>query len=305
MKKILFGLAAIPAAVMATPAAAQTGYGANGGMGMQNRIQQLEVRLDAGVQAGAIDRSEQRSLRRQIRQLSQMEMQFSANGLTQQERSTLQQRIRSVRDQLRNAYGRGYAWDDSSWDSGNGSAGVRYDQNGRPIANGGVAYDQYGRAIANSGVVYDRDGRPITNNGVVYDQYGRPVANGGVVYDRNGRPVGNSGMAYDQYGRPVTNGYVGQGGTYQQQGSGIGNILGGALGGSGGGIGGILGTILGNGGLRSGDVISNTIGSVLGRGTAYGSQYEDRSNVYFRSDGERVYEIDARTNRVVRIHPIR
>ncbi len=37
----------------------------------------------------------------------------------------------------------------------------------------------------------------------------------------------------------------------------------------------------------------------------FGSQYRDNNSVYYRSDGQRVYEIDARTNQVIRIHPVR
>jgi hypothetical protein len=69
-------------------------------------------------------------------------------------------------------------------------------------------------------------------------------------------------------------------------------------------VGGILGSILGRGGLRSGDVITSTIGNVLGSAAGYGSQYRDNGNTYYRSDGERVYEIDARTNTVNRVYPV-
>ena len=38
--------------------------------------------------------------------------------------------------------------------------------------------------------------------------------------------------------------------------------------------------------------------------TNYRSRYRDRGDVYFRSDGDRVYEIDVRTNRVIAVHPM-
>ncbi len=38
--------------------------------------------------------------------------------------------------------------------------------------------------------------------------------------------------------------------------------------------------------------------------TRYRSQYRDRGDVYFRSDGSRIYEIDTRTNRVIDVHPM-
>jgi hypothetical protein len=67
----------------------------------------------------------------------------------------------------------------------------------------------------------------------------------------------------------------------------------------------VLGGLLGGRSLGIGDVITGAIANVLRGGSSYGNQYRDNGSTYFRSDGERVYEIDARTNQVVRIHPIR
>jgi len=135
--------------------------------------------------------------------------------------------------------------------------------------------------------------------------YGGSAYGGGrVTYDQYGRPIPS--VTYDQYGRPMTNGgYYGQGGPYvpaPSSNSGIGGVLGSVLGGGSGG-GGILGSILGNGGLSVGSVITGAISSALRGGSNYG--YRDRNDVYFRSDGQRVYEIDARTNTVIRVHPLR
>jgi hypothetical protein len=79
----------------------------------------------------------------------------------------------------------------------------------------------------------------------------------------------------------------------------LGNVMGG-----GGGVGGILGSVLGNGGLRTGDVITGAIGSVLGSAAGMGSRFRDNNNVYYRSDGQRVYEVDARSNTVLKVHPL-
>jgi len=38
--------------------------------------------------------------------------------------------------------------------------------------------------------------------------------------------------------------------------------------------------------------------------TRFRYQYRDRGDVYFRSDGTRIYEIDTRTNRVIDVHPM-
>ena len=321
MKKLLLTLAALPAATMAVEASAQTNMNAGGAVGIQNRIANLEARLNAGAQARVFTNTEYANLSNQIRQLRTLERQYSANGLSNAERRQLQNRIRVIRDDLRTAGGTGwannYGWSDRDLEnygnSGNygnsyGNANVRYDQYGRPIANGGVTYDQYGRPMANGSVTYDQYGRPLGNGSVRYDQNGRPINSGGVVYDQQGRPL--QGVTYDQNGRPVvTNngGYYGQSGQYQQpqqQGNGIGGVIGNVLGG-GGGVAGVLGSLLGGRSLGVGDVITSAIGSALGGGSNYGTQYRDNNSTYFRSDGQRVYEIDARTNQVVRVHPIR
>jgi hypothetical protein len=272
MKSFLLAFAAIPLAALSSTASAQPGYGSgygaqpNGGYQQQDyrgdqrsmgdvrtRIQTLGQRIDAGVQAGEIDRMEARALRRQLRQLQQMETSYSAGGITSQERVSLMQGVRSLRDQLRTAYGRGYAYNDGEWDNG--------------YAGGATTY--------------------------ATDQYGRPTAGGGVTYDRYGRPLVSGNVTYDRYGRPVTTGYA------------SGNGYSGSNANSSGGIGGVLASILSGGGLRSGDVVTSAIGSALVRVPSnYSSRYRDEAGVYYRSDGERVYEIDARTNTVVRIYPM-
>lgn len=299
MKKIMMTLAALPLATIAVEASAQNNV--NAGANIQNRIANIETQLYAGVQQGAFDQREARSLRQQVVSLRRLERQYSANGLTQQERSVLQQRIRSVRQQMRSADGR---------------AGYTYaeDNNGTGYGNNAYGNTAYG----NRGVTYDQYGRQVQTGGVTYDQYGRQVQTGGVVYDQYGRAVQTGGVVYDQYGRQVVtgnNGYYGQGGpvtSYPQQSNngGIGNILGGVLGsvvGGGSGAGGVLGNVLGGGGgIGIGSLITGALGSVLGGVPSnYQSQYQNRDNVYFRSDGRQIYEIDARTNQVVRIHPMR
>lgn len=137
MKKLILTLAAATA-IAATPAVAQYGaqasVNAGGGAGIANRIDQLEDRLEAGIDTGAIDRNEARSLRQQIRQLNRLESQYSRNGLTQQERQDLQQRIRTVRQQLRvadggNNNGRYADWDrDDDFGQNNSYGNNRYQE---------------------------------------------------------------------------------------------------------------------------------------------------------------------------------
>lgn len=70
-----------------------------------------------------------------------------------------------------------------------------------------------------------------------------------------------------------------------------------------GGIGGLIERIFENDAdcLRVGERARNQLMPVP---TRYRYQYRDRGDVYFRSDGTRIYEIDARTNRVIDVHPM-
>ncbi|HZG45754.1 MAG TPA: hypothetical protein VEZ41_05740 [Allosphingosinicella sp.] len=312
MKKLLLTLAALPAATMAVEASAQTNMYSDGAMGIQTRIANLEARLNAGAQARVFTQQEYANLSSQLRNLRNLERQYSANGLTTAERRQLQNRIRVLRDDLRMAGGNGwanrYGWTDRDLEMGayGNAYGSDYGNGygnayGNAYGNSNVRTDQYGRPV-------DQYGRVIATTGYRTDQYGRTI-------DQYGRVVSNGSVTYDQYGRPVSNGgYHGQGGPYEpvytprSSNGGIGNVLGGVLGsvvGGGSGVGGVLGGLLGGRSLGIGDVITGAIANVLRGGSSYGNQYRDNGSTYFRSDGERVYEIDARTNQVVRIHPIR
>lgn len=168
MKTTIITLAAAAAAALAAPAAAQTGtynqgaynqgaYNRGGAVGLDNRIAQLDARLQAGIANGAIDRNEARSLRQQVRQINRLYGQYSANGLTQQERRDLQQRIRTTRQNLRAADNdQRYAnWNDESY-YGNWNDDVYggYDPNQRPgygqqgYGSQGSAYRQTNQVCA-------------------------------------------------------------------------------------------------------------------------------------------------------------
>ena len=138
MKKLFLALTAASALAAAAPAAAQYGssYQGRGDVSMSARIAQLDARLQAGIRAGAINRSEARVLRQQIYDLRRLERQYSYNGLSVRERQDLQARIRSTRHDIRLAdnyrfdrdtrYG---SWD-RSWDNGYYGQGgpLTYDQ---------------------------------------------------------------------------------------------------------------------------------------------------------------------------------
>ncbi|HEX8642915.1 MAG TPA: hypothetical protein VF702_03265 [Allosphingosinicella sp.] len=129
MKKLLILMAAGTAAIAAAPAAAQIGtqtnVNARAGVNIQNRIAQLETRLQAGIQSGAISRTEAQTLRREVRALTRLERQYSRNGLTQTERQDLQQRLRALRQQFRLADGGGNGqWADRDMDDYQGQGGA-------------------------------------------------------------------------------------------------------------------------------------------------------------------------------------
>jgi hypothetical protein len=213
-------MAAVGAIAVAAPAASQTWNNANagGGVAISNRIAQLDARLQAGIQSGEINRSEARTLRTQVRQLRNLERQYSYNGLTQTERRDLQQRLRTVRQNIRVAdNGRfdrdsRYSWDD------------RYDNND----------------------VYTGQGGPYEQP---YDTY----------CDNNNR----------------------------------------------GGIGGLISGILGgndnNCAIRVGSRVPSNLYSVPSH-LRY--QFRDGNGVYYRSDGRNVYQIDARTQTVLRVYDV-
>lgn len=242
MKKTLLGMAAVSALAIAAPAAAQyssSGYQNNASGSVAMRISQLQTRIQAGVQSGAISRQEAIPLRQQVRQLTRLERQYSANGLSGQERADLQQRTRDLRQQIRAADGGDRArWD--RYDREDGYAGNdRYDRD-----------DDYGRN--------DRYDDRIDSNRDGYDDRD---------YDRDGR-----------WDDDVNNG------GYQQPARG--------------GLGGVIDAIVGGGGLRVGQRASSDLYGVPGE---YRDQYRDGNGVYYRSDGRRIYQIDARSQTVARV----
>jgi len=220
MNKILLSMAAVGAIAVAAPAASQTWSNANagGGMGISNRIAQLDARLSAGIQTGEINRTEARSLRMQVRQLQRLERQYSYNGLTSSERQDLQQRLRTLRQDIRIA------------------------DNGR----------------------YDRD----TRFGAWNDPY----------YNNDG--------------------YTGRGGPYEQPYDTYCDTS------SRGGLGGLIDGVLGrndNCNLRVGARASTNLYAVPSQ---HRYRFRDGNGVYYRSDGRNVYQIDARTQTVLRIYDI-
>jgi hypothetical protein len=91
-------------------------------------------------------------------------------------------------------------------------------------------------------------------------------------------------------------GYDGRGGPYENYGDGY---LEPSSSGRGGIVGGIIDSIFGGGGLRAGQRAS---GNLYGVPYPYQNQFRDGNGYYFRSDGRTIYQIDARSNTVVRAY---
>jgi len=265
MKILLASMTAACALAAATPAAAQVYTNAGGTAAFENRIAQIETRIQTGINSGAIDRTEAANLRSELRSLRQTYRVYARNGLTATERSALQARVRDLRQDLRLADAGGYG-------RGNVYAGTRYDRNGNP----------------------DDDG--------VYDRYGNRIEAGvyaGTRYDSRGR-VDPNGM-YDRSGNRIDVGVYGQGGPYEpvdqycEPGRG--------------GIAGIFDDIFGGDGdddcVSAGlSVGARASGNLYAVPSQYRYRYRDGNGVYYRSDGRQIYQIDARTNTVLRIYSI-
>lgn len=67
------------------------------------------------------------------------------------------------------------------------------------------------------------------------------------------------------------------------------------------GLGGIIDGLLGGGGLRVGQRATADLYPLQG---GYRDQYRDGNGAYFRTDGRQIYQIDARSQTVVRIYPL-
>ena len=139
MKTLFATLAAVSAIAIAAPAAAQPGYGqqgqyrggGNADANISARINQLQLRLQAGVQSGSINHREAMTLRQQISQLTQLDRRYARGGYDGRERADLQRRVNMVRVAIRRADRNNQAsWNDYDREDGYGRDGRwndRYD----------------------------------------------------------------------------------------------------------------------------------------------------------------------------------
>lgn len=212
MRTLLLTAAAIPALLIAAPAAAQ--YSQYSGpdyrtdsRGIDNRLIQLERRVDAGIRSGEISQREARMLRAEFNDVRRLYRSYSANGLTRDERRVLQDRIRDLHGEIR-----------------------------------------------------------FADNG---------------AYDR-----------YERYGEWDDGRYSGQGGPYEEIDACESRT----------GISGIIDSVFG--GTNCLRVGQRATGNLYGVPYQYRNQYRDGYGYYYRSDGRAIYQIDSRTNTVMRVHPL-
>lgn len=147
MRNAIFGSTAVVLVMIATSAAAQysptPSYGYANPQPYQNNayannsmsvhIGQLQARLDEGVRMRSITSSEAWPIRRDIRQIADLERRYSQNGTSSQERAALDQRIRVIQQQLHRAddgaQGRYAHWDRQDGNRWGAHSGGRIDAN--------------------------------------------------------------------------------------------------------------------------------------------------------------------------------
>lgn len=200
MKTILFAMTTVSALCAAAPAAAQYGKPDAGGYSNQYygqastsfdaRIERLQAQLDAGVQQGTINSREAWSVRRQLRDLRRLADQYGTDGLNAREQAYLQDRLRSVREEIRVADGGAY----DRYDRRDGYGAYANDDNrayGNAYSGQGGPYEEADQAdicpggdclSVGSRVTADLDGVPYQyraiyrdGNGVYYRSDGRAV----------------------------------------------------------------------------------------------------------------------------------
>jgi hypothetical protein len=272
MKKILLGMAAVSALAVGAPAAAQ--YQNNG---YQNRGYQDDLNVNGNLAA-------------RIGQLQgRIQAGVRSGAISQQEAVSLRQQLRDL-TRIERQYSRdglsGRERADLQLRIRNlrqqiryaeGSGQGRYGQNDRDERYGD--YDDRQTRVDRNGDGwddrdYDRDGR--WDDDQPYGRGDRVDRNGDGWddrdHDRDGR--WDDDQQDDRYEQPAQRG----------------------------GIGGVIDSVLGRGGLRVGQRVS---GNLYGVPYEYRGQYRDGNGVYYRSDGRNIYQIDARTDVVLRIFAMR
>jgi hypothetical protein len=290
MNKILLSMAAVSAIAIGTPAMAQQGgYGLAGDTRIDVRIGELQSRIQAGVQSGAISRQEAQPLRMQLRDLTRLERQFAVGGLSRAERQELQGRVQQLRQQIRSAEMSG----DGRWDR-DSRGGQGWDRDCPPGLekrnNGCTPPGQQGRDGRWEDRRGDRDDRYEDGRYEDDGRYASPYDRNRDGYDdrdtnRDNRVDSRDG-AYERDGEYRDRDY--RDGDYRDGERRRGGI-----------VGQVIDRVIGGGGLRVGQRVSGNLGALP---YEYRDRYRDGNGAYYRTDGRNIYRIDARTDVVLQVH---
>jgi hypothetical protein len=105
MKKLLLAIAAVGALGAALPAAAapwdRPGYGGHAAAGVDERIREIDFRIDRGMRDGSLDWREARGLRGQLDGVRRLQYRYGRDGLSGWERADLNARLDRLSYQVR------------------------------------------------------------------------------------------------------------------------------------------------------------------------------------------------------------
>lgn len=293
MKKFLLTMTALAGLAAVAPAPAQyvtSNTQVWSGVDIHNRIAALENRLDAGMQSGAINGSEESNLRVQLDNLRRLEAQYDDNGLTWQERRDLQTRILATQDQFQYAsngrYGNGVNGQGRALTSAQFRDRIyRLELRLNAGIQAGVISRNEELNLRRQLVDLRRLERQYSYNGLTWQeqqdlQVRLRSARQNISFADNGRYENDSRYSwYDQ-------GYMGSGGPIEETDACTDR----------GGLAGVLNSLIGRSCYRIGDRVTRNMYTVPYQ---YRGQYRDTGDVYYRYDGNLIYAIDARTNRVI------
>jgi hypothetical protein len=235
------------------------------GASTQARVQQLEAWLEAGLRRGTIHRSQASRLRSQAQQLRDLEARYRIGGISSRERADLEMRIDNLDSQIRYAERWGYRAEDHRW----GDDDQRWDDDRRydrdDAWDGRDDERDYDRA-------YDRWGRSDWDRGYRRDR----SDDGRLEYD----PSYN--RDYDDDGEYRGGYYSGRADDRDRYREDYGRTDRGAA-------------------LRVGDPAPVNFNPVP---PEYRTRYRDGGGVYFGYDDGVIYEVDARTNLILRLYSL-
>ncbi len=272
MKKLWMSMTALSALAVTAPAAAQNW--SSGTASIQVSVNQLETRLDAGLRRGTIPRSQAPRLRSQAQQLRQLEARYRVGGFSSRERADLEMRIDNLDSQIRYAERWGYRYENRGWSDRNSDGWDDRD------VNRDGAWDVERRYDRDDDGWDDRDSNRDGRN----DQYGRDSRFDDRSYDRDDdgwddRDRNRDGRLDYEPGYNRGDYDDGRASYYNRD-------------------------------TRADDDLD--IGAALRVGVRaptglspvppeYRTRYRDGNGVYYRYDDGTIYQVDARTNLILRV----